>query len=157
VPLAAPDLLVAVLTPLLADPSALRRLCESAIPALGNGSLCPSGFAIAREAQSVEPFEGAVRTPPPEPPLDGLPRRKVSGQEPPGAATLQDVEEDRVEDLAGGVALRTSSPAGRRDVRLDAPPFGIREISRIAPFHAEERTSQTYPSRFSKQFLHALR
>jgi hypothetical protein len=42
-------------------------------------------------------------------------------------------------------------------VRLDAPPLGIREIGLVAPFHAEERTSQTYPSRFSKQFLHALR
>ena len=32
-------------------------------------------------------------------------------------------------------------------------PFGVGEIGRVAPFHAQERTSSTYLPRFSKQFL----
>ena len=35
-------------------------------------------------------------------------------------------------------------------------PFGVREISGVAPFHAQERTSSTYPTRFSKQFLEGV-
>src|SRR5215211_4529299 len=141
---------MALVTPLLAaDPGGLRRLGVSDARTRQRIPAQPCSQSLAK--RGVEPFERAVRTPPPEPLVDSLPGRKVSGQESPGAATLQDIE-DRVEDLAGGVSLRSASPAGRRNVRLDAPPLGIREISRIAPFHAQERTSSTYPSRFSKQF-----
>jgi hypothetical protein len=31
--------------------------------------------------------------------------------------------------------------------------FGVGEIGGVAPFHTQERTSSTYPPRFSKQFL----
>ena len=36
---------------------------------------------------------------------------------------------------------------------LQILPFGIGEIGWVASFHAQERTSSTYPTRFSKQFL----
>ena len=35
---------------------------------------------------------------------------------------------------------------------LQTPPFDVGEIGRVAPFHAQERKSSTYPTRFSKQF-----
>ena len=38
-------------------------------------------------------------------------------------------------------------------MELQILPFGVGEIGGVAPFHAQERTSSTYPSRFSKQFL----
>jgi hypothetical protein len=38
-------------------------------------------------------------------------------------------------------------------MELQTLPFSIGEIGGVAPFHAQERTSLTYPSRFSKQFL----
>jgi hypothetical protein len=37
-------------------------------------------------------------------------------------------------------------------VRLQTLPLGVGKIGRIVLFHARERTSSTYPARFSKQF-----
>ena len=50
--------------------------------------------------------------------------------------------------------FRSSSLVGRRDIELKTLPFGIGEIGRVAPFHAQERRSLSYLIRFSKQFLH---
>ncbi len=47
----------------------------------------------------VHPFPGAVEAPSSEVVVDGLPRREVVGQKPPGAAAFDDVE-DGVKDLA---------------------------------------------------------
>jgi hypothetical protein len=41
-------------------------------------------------------------------------------------------------------------------MELQTRPFGVGEISRVAPFHAQESTSSTCPTRFSKQFLERL-
>jgi len=71
--------------------------------------------------------------------LDGLPRRELIRQESPSTATLEDVK-DSVEDLADGVDPRSSSLVGRRNVGLDAFPFGVGQIGQVAPFHAQERT-----------------
>jgi len=49
--------------------------------------------------------------------------------------------------------FRSSSLVGRWNMELQILPFGVGEIGGVAPFHAQERTSSTYPSRFSKQFL----
>jgi len=57
--------------------------------------------------------------------LDGLPRREVVWQQSPGAAALQDVEEDGVEDLAQDIYPRTATGFGSRKVGLQATPFGI--------------------------------
>src|SRR5215208_745501 len=38
-------------------------------------------------------------------------------------------------------------------MELQTLPFSVGEIGGVAPFHAQERTSSTYPPRFSKQFL----
>jgi len=71
--------------------------------------------------------------------VDGLPRRQLIRQKSPSAAALEDVV-DSVEDLAGGVDPGSSSLVGRRNVGLDAFPFGVGQISQVAPFHALERT-----------------
>src|SRR5215210_5259626 len=148
--LSAPHLLVSVVSPLLsADPGGLRGLGVGNTRA-GQRVLTRAGpHPLAK--RRVEPLEGPVRAPPPEPPVNGLPRQEVPGQQPPGTAAFEDIE-DRVEDLAGSVGLRPSSLIGRWGVRLYASPLSVRKIGRIAPLHARERTSSTYPTRFSKQF-----
>src|SRR5215218_3779055 len=113
--------------------------------------LHPQAFTQSR----VELLEGSIYAPPPKPPVDGLPRREVARQKPPSAAALEDIE-DGVEDLAAAVGFRSSSLVGRRNMELQALPFGVGEIGRVAPFHAQERTSSTYSSRFSKQFLSTI-
>ena len=115
--------------------------------AVGSPQLHPQAFTQS----CVEPIKGSIYAPPPEPPVDGLPRREVAGQKPPSAAAREDVE-DGVEDLAGAVGFRSSSLVGRRNIEFQTLPFGVGEVGCVAPFHAQERTSPTYPSRFSKQF-----
>jgi hypothetical protein len=39
---------------------------------------------------------------------------------------------------------------------LQTLPFGVGEIGWVAPFHAQERTSSTYVTRFSKQLLEGV-
>jgi hypothetical protein len=63
-----------------------------------------------------------------KPAIDTLPRWKLAGQKPPGTAALQDVEEDRIEDLAGGVDSRSPSLVGRWKMGLQTLPFGIGKI-----------------------------
>ena len=41
-------------------------------------------------------------------------------------------------------------------MELQTLPFGVGEIGGVAPFHAQERTSSTYPPHFSKQSLERL-
>jgi hypothetical protein len=50
-----------------------------------------------------------------------------------------------VEDLAGSVDPRSSSLVGRRNVGLDAFPFGVGQIGQVAPFHVSERTPSSPP------------
>jgi hypothetical protein len=96
-------------------------------------------------------LEGSVCAPLPKPSVNGLPRREVAGQEPPGAAAFEDIE-DGVQDLAGAVGFRSASFVGSWNVRLQSLPLGVSEMGWVAPFHAQERTSLTYPTRFFKQF-----
>ena len=67
-------------------------------------------------------------------------------------ATPQDVR-DGVEDYAAAVDSRSSSLVGSWKMGLDALPFSVGEMCRVAPFHAQERTSSTCPTRFFKQSL----
>src|SRR5215208_5063013 len=87
----------------------------------------------------VHPFPGAVEAPSSEVVVDGLPRREVTGQKPPLAAALQDVE-NSVQDLAGAMDSWASSPFWGREMGLEVPPFGIGEVGRVALSHAPERT-----------------
>jgi hypothetical protein len=41
-------------------------------------------------------------------------------------------------------------------VGLQTLPFSVGKIGGVAPFHAQERMSSIYPTRFSKPFLRAL-
>jgi hypothetical protein len=59
--------------------------------------------------------------------MDGLPRREVSGQEPPSAAALEDVE-DGVEDHVAAVGFRSSLRIGRRNKELQILPFGVGKV-----------------------------
>src|SRR5919112_3429696 len=113
--------------------------------------ISPQPHSQAFAHSCVKPLKGSIYAPPPKPPVNGLPRRQVTGQKPPSTAALEDVE-DGVEDLAGAVGFRSSSLVGRWNMELQTLPFGVGEIGGVAPFHAQERTSSTYPSRFSKQF-----
>ena len=38
-------------------------------------------------------------------------------------------------------------------MRAETLPFSVGQIGRVAPFHAQERTSSIRPTRFFKQFL----
>jgi hypothetical protein len=91
-----------------------------------------AGLRVSVEADShtlaqgsMHPLPGAVQTPEAEVVVDGLPRRELVGQQSPGAATLQDVE-DGVEDLAQGIYPRTATGFGSGKVGLKATPFGVR-------------------------------
>jgi hypothetical protein len=99
--LASFDLLGTVVSsPFSAHPGRFDRLAiHHASARLGiSAHTHPHSFAQG----SVHPLEGALEPPSPEVVVDGLPGREVVGQQSPGAAALQDVE-DGVEDLAQGV------------------------------------------------------
>ena len=75
----------------------------STTPALGSGSRLIRTRTRLRRAECIlHPLEGTVEPPSPEIVVDGLPGRKVVGQQAPGAAASQDVE-DGVYDLTQGV------------------------------------------------------
>ena len=67
--------------------------------------------------------------------LDGLPGREVVGQQAPGAAATQDVE-NGVEDLAGVVDLGTPGGLGGGQVVFEATPFGVGEVGLVCFSHA---------------------
>jgi hypothetical protein len=126
------------------------------------GSLCGlrvdypgTGLGVSSEASSqalvdclVHLFPGAVETPSSEVVVDSLPRREVTGQKPPLAAALQDIE-NGVQNLAGAVDSRASSPFRGREVGLEVPPFGIGKVSRVPLSHAPERTRSLCSGAFS--------
>src|SRR5918998_250490 len=98
VALAPADLLAAVVASMFtADPARLGRLRIDDTRARLRFSPQPYPQALAQ--RHVEPLEGPVDAPLPEPMVDGFPRREVTRQEPPGTATLEQVE-DSVQDLA---------------------------------------------------------
>src|SRR5215204_1567304 len=52
-----------------------------------------------------------------------------------------------------GISSEPTSLAGSRNIGLKILPFSVGEIGGVAPFHAQERTSSTCPTRFFKQSL----
>ena len=69
---------------------------------------------------------------PPEPEImvHGLPGWQIVGQQAPGTATAEHVE-DGIENLAHRVDPRPAPRLGRWDVRLETAPLGVSHISRI--------------------------
>jgi len=122
-PLAAPPLLVpAVASLLAADACGLRGLGVGDPCARERVPAKPDTQSLAQ--RGVEPLEGPVYAPSSEPPIDGLPRREIAGQEPPGTTAFENIE-DGVEDLAGAVGFRSSSLVGSRSMDLQIPPFVV--------------------------------
>jgi hypothetical protein len=86
------------------------------------------------------------------------------GQESPGAAASQDVE-DGLEDLAQMMEARTSVGFGSGEVWFQAAPFGIGKVGLVCFSHARYPTEQVpqYPfsdsfmAKFAELTFHALR
>jgi hypothetical protein len=91
------------------------------------GCLPPDPLAIGHDQQVVDGLKQAGVPPQAEPAKDRALGRQVGRQEAPGNAAAQDIE-DRVEDLAGGPAARTSSSVGLGQERREQRPFGVGQI-----------------------------
>src|SRR4051794_2083405 len=107
---------------------------SSCLDRLGVNDACARMEVPAQEAdphalaqRCVQPLPCPVYSPPPEPAVDGLPQWEVTGQQPPGTAALEHVE-DCIEDSASGVNSRLSSVVGRRDEGFEIFPFYIGKI-----------------------------
>ena len=89
--------------------------------------------------------------------LDDFPGWEVVGQQPPGAAAANDVE-DGVEDLTGAVHLGTPGSVGERQMRFEEGPLFVREVALVCFSHARYPTErlrtpfQTVSGRSSRKF-----
>ncbi len=72
----------------------------------------------------IQTLPRPVDAPSPEPVIDGLPRRELSGQKPPRAAALEHVE-DGVQDCPEAVKPGTSLSCGLGKMGTDATPFFV--------------------------------
>src|SRR5262249_41432759 len=124
-PLAAGDLLAAVLADLLPAVGGLHRLAVDAGDA--GRDLAAGGLAEADPQDVDDPVPGAVALPGVEVVEDGAPRGEVVGQWPPGAALVGEVE-DRVNDLAHVGLAGPPAGAGRGDLGLQDGPLGVGDI-----------------------------
>jgi len=107
---------------LAADAGRLDRLAvDGAGARLG---VAPQSDAESLAQQALDPFPGAIPPPLPEVVEGRLPRRPVRGQQAPGAARAQQVQES-VHDGAHAVASR--------------PPGGARAAGAVAPASATRR------------------
>jgi hypothetical protein len=80
---------------------------------------------------SVEPLPEALHTPQTKVMVDRFPRRQIMRQQPPGAATAQDIE-DGIEDVPDRVVPRPASLLGGRQVWYERTPFSVRQIGWIS-------------------------
>ena len=80
---------------------------------------------------------GAVPAPAPEVLVDHLPGRKVMGQQTLRTATTENIE-DRVQNFALQICLRSAAWFGGGDQMLNQRPFAVTEVGwvRFAGFHA---------------------
>src|SRR3712207_3594657 len=83
----------------------------------------------------VHPLPGAVQAPGAEVMVDGLPRREVMRQQPPGAAAADDVE-DGVQDFAGGVHPGTPGSSREGHEWFEEGPLGVGEVALVCFSHA---------------------
>jgi hypothetical protein len=120
--------------------------CGPRVRYCGTGSSSPSERSAQALADGVvHPFPGTVEAPSSEVVVDGLPRWEVTGQQPPPAAALRDVE-DSVHDLAEAVDPRSSSPLlWGWEVGFEGLPFAVSKVGGVALAHAPERTRSLRP------------
>ena len=85
----------------------------------------------------MPPLPGAIVPPAPEVLVDKLPGWKVMGQQAPGTATTEN-REDRIQDFALRIFLRSPTGLGGGDEMLKQGPFAVTEVSWVwfAGFHA---------------------
>src|SRR5262245_1582684 len=79
---------------------------------------------------AIEPLAYKIARLCPLPLVYDAPRGQVVGQQAPGTAGAEQIE-DPVEDLALGVDLRPAAGLGFRDIGPDQLPFCIRHIGRV--------------------------
>jgi hypothetical protein len=119
--------------------------CGPRVRYCGTGSSSPSERgAQALADRVVHPFPGTVEAPSSEVVVDGLPRWEVTGQQPPPAAALRDVE-DGVHDLAEAADPRSSPLLWGWEVGFEGLPFAVSKVGRVALAHAPERTRSLRP------------
>jgi hypothetical protein len=114
----------------------------------GAGLGVPSKPCAQEFAQfGVQALPGTVDAPLPEPVVDGLPGRELSGQKPPRTAALEDVE-DGVEDRPQAMKPGAPFSGGFGKMRADATPFLIGQIRRVSlALHSAERRQTSCSSR----------
>src|SRR5215217_8620205 len=118
-----------------------------------------AGLRVSLEANShsfaqggMHPLPGSVQAPGAKVVVDGFPGREVVGQQPPGAAAANDVE-DGVEDLTGAVHLGTPGSVGERQMRFEEGPLFVREVALVCFSHARYPTERAPQHPFSDSFM----
>ncbi len=153
-PLAALDLLAAVVAAHAANAGRLDGL------AVDDAS---AGLGIAAQAHpqplpqhQMDPLPGAVEAPLSKVMVDRLPRRQVAGQQAPGPARPDDIE-DGVENRAQAVPAGPTPWREWREQGLDRLPFRIREVRQVAgrggADHASQHIQHSRVADFSDGFL----
>src|SRR5215207_7668304 len=129
------NLLAAVRATLLA---ALGRLDRLAVDGGNVGRRRTPGLSADLLPQGVEQtLPGAIAGPPLEVVVDGLPRREVVRQRPPGSALACMVEQG-IDDFAQVGLARLPTPVSTRKQGLEQGPLLVRQVTRIPfAFHAE--------------------
>ncbi len=84
--------------------------------------------------------------------VDGLPRREVVRQQPPGAAAADDVE-DGVQDFAGGVHPGTPGSSREGHEWFEEGPLGVGEVALVCFSHARYPTERVPQNPFSDSFM----
>jgi hypothetical protein len=129
VALTALDLLAGVIAP---GPACLDRLDRLAVDhRRRRRRLTPDPLAVQHDQVMVEGREQTLAAKAQEPAVDGGHRREVLGQQAPGAARPQYIE-DGVHDLAHRPQPWPARPGGRRHERSNDLPLLIRQIASVA-------------------------
>jgi len=128
VALAAIDAFGAVVATNAADAGRANRLAiDDACTRL---RVAPDSRAELLAQDSVEVLPGAVQPPQAEIVIDGWPGRELVWQQPPSAATSNNVE-DGVQDLAEGVKARSPDAVRWRQQRVQASELSVRQIGQV--------------------------
>src|SRR5918995_2550254 len=99
----------------------------------------------------MHPLPRPIQAPGAEVVIDGLPGREAVGQQPPSAATADDVE-DGVCDLAQGMYPRAPGGFGGWQMGLQEGPLGIGEVALVCFSHARYPTERSPQNPFSDSF-----
>src|SRR5919197_2327815 len=128
VALAPTELLGAIIAPNAPHPSCLDRLAiENACARL---CIASRFYPNCLPQGGMQLLPEALQPPTPEIVIHGLPRWQIMGQQAPGAAAAEYIE-DAIENLAHRVDPRPPSGLGRWDVRRQTAPLGVSHIRRI--------------------------